>query len=134
MKNTGTAQWIGDSFIYIFEDLLQKIEILPYFAAIIITTLLSNVISSSATVAVLGPIMMNLGGDPLMMAMTTVISSAFGYFSAVAAPACMIIYATGLVKLKDFLKAGWRIGAMSILILVIIIEFYWPWLIKIMDY
>ena len=134
MKNTGTAEWIGESFIYTFQDLLQRFEFLPYFTAIMLTTLLSNVISSSATVAVLGPIMMNLGGHPLMMGMATAISSAFGYFSAVAAPACMIIYATGLVRLTDFLKAGWRVGAMSVLVLVLVIEFYWPWLIKIMGY
>ena len=134
MKNTGTAQWIGESFIYTFQGLLEQFEFLPYLTTILLTTLLSNVISSSATVAVLGPIMMNLGGHPLMMGMATAISSAFGYFSAVAAPACMIIYTTGLVRLADFLKAGWRVGVMSVFVLMLIIEFYWPWLMKIMGY
>ena len=58
--------------------------------------------SSIGTVAVLAPITLNMGGEPLFMGMTTAISSAFGYFSAVAAPACMIIYSSGLVKIKDF--------------------------------
>ena len=86
--------------------------------------------SSSGTVAVIGPITLNMGGDPLFMGMTTAISSAFGYFSAVAAPACMIIYSSGLVKITDFLRAGWRMGIMSILTLLLIQAFYWPFIVK----
>ena len=71
-----------------------------------------------------------MGGDPLFMGMTTAISSAFGYFSAIAAPACMIIYSSGLVKITDFLKAGWRMGLISILTLLLIQTFYWPFIVK----
>jgi sodium-dependent dicarboxylate transporter 2/3/5 len=60
------------------------------------------------------------------MGMTTAISSAFGYFSAVAAPACMIIYSSGMIRITDFFKAGWRIGLMSAITLLIIYKFYWP--------
>jgi sodium-dependent dicarboxylate transporter 2/3/5 len=62
--------------------------------------------------------------------MTTAISSAFGYFSAIAAPSCMIIYSSGLVKLTDFLRAGWRIAIMSTISLLIICKFYWPLIIS----
>ena len=86
--------------------------------------------SSSGTVAVISPITLNMGGEPLFMGMTTAISSAFGYFSAIAAPACMIIYASGLVKITDFLKAGWRMGLMSIITLLLVQTFYWPFIVK----
>ena len=82
--------------------------------------------SSSGTVAVLGPITLSMGGDPAYMGMTTAISSAFGYFSAIAAPACMIIYSSGLVKITDFFRAGWRMAIMSTVSLLIIYKFYWP--------
>ena len=72
------------------------------------------------------PITLNMGGEPLYMGMTTAISSAFGYFSAIAAPACMIIYSTGMVKITYFLKAGWRIAIMSIITLLIIYKYYLP--------
>ena len=80
--------------------------------------------SSSGTVAVLAPITLNLGGEPIYMGMTTAIASSFGYFSAIAAPACMIIYSSGLVKTTDFLKAGWRIAFMSIFTLLLIYKLY----------
>jgi sodium-dependent dicarboxylate transporter 2/3/5 len=130
MKNTGAAQWIGNSIIGYSGDGLANLTFLPYFINILLTTTLSNIMSSSGTVAVIGPITLNMGGDPLFMGMTTAISSAFGYFSAIAAPACMIIYSSGLVKVTDFLRAGWRMGIMSILTLLLIQTFYWPFIVK----
>ena len=130
MKNTGAAQWIGNSIIGYSGDGIANLTFLPYFINILLTTTLSNIMSSSGTVAVIGPITLNMGGDPLFMGMTTAISSAFGYFSAIAAPACMIIYSSGLVKVSDFLRAGWRMGIMSILTLLLIQTFYWPFIVK----
>jgi sodium-dependent dicarboxylate transporter 2/3/5 len=74
---------------------------------------------------VLGPITLNLPGDSIHIGLVMAISSAFGYFTAVAAPACTIIYASGLVKAKDFLKVGWKMGLVSIVILVIYANTYW---------
>jgi sodium-dependent dicarboxylate transporter 2/3/5 len=68
---------------------------------------------------------MNIGSDPLHMGLVTAIASAFGYFTAVAAPACTIVYSSGMVKAKDFLKVGWKMGLVSILLLVIYANTYW---------
>ncbi|MDP6134081.1 MAG: DASS family sodium-coupled anion symporter, partial [Candidatus Marinimicrobia bacterium] len=129
MKNTGTALWIGQSLMNQFSPLIEQFSVIPYLLNIFLTTLLSNIMSSSGTVAVLGPITLSMGGDPAYMGMTTAISSAFGYFSAIAAPACMIIYSSGLVKMTDFLKAGWRMAIMSTITLLLIYKFYWPLII-----
>ena len=134
MKNTGAAEWIGNSLVGQFSSLITQYTIIPYILNIFLTTLLSNIMSSSATVAVLGPITLNMGSDPLYMGMTTAISSSFGFFSAVAAPACMIIYSSGMVKITDFIKAGWRICIMSTLTLLIIYQFYWPLVIGLTNF
>ena len=134
MKNTGTALWIGNSVMSQFSPLIDQFSVIPYILNIFLTTILSNIMSSSGTVAVLGPITLNMGGEPLYMGMTTAISSSFGYFSAIAAPACMIIYSSGLVKITDFLKAGWRIAIMSTITLLVIYKFYWPLIIVFTNY
>ena len=103
-------------------------EMFPFITDTIvkmITTLMANVLSSSATVAVLGPITMNLAADTIHMGMVTAIASAFGYFTAVAAPACTIIYSSGMVNAKDFLKIGWKVGVVSIVLLVLYANTYW---------
>lgn len=103
-------------------------ETFPFFSdsiIVLMTTILANVLSSSATVAVLGPVTLNMGSDALHTGLVTTIASAFGYFTAVAAPACTIVYSSGMVKAKDFLKAGWKVGLMSMILLVIYANTYW---------
>ena len=134
MKNTGAAFWIGNIIISNFSNLINENTILPYIVNILLTTFFSNIMSSSATVAVLGPITLNMGGDVIYMGMTTAIASAFGYFSVEAAPACMIIYSSGLIKISDFIRAGWRMGIMSISTLLLIYKFYWPLVINLINY
>jgi len=130
MKNTGAALWIGNTLINQFSPLTHQFDSLPYLINILLTTIMSNIMSSSGTVAVLAPITLNMGGNSAYMGMVTAIASAFGYFSAVAAPACMIIYSSGLVKVTDFIKAGWRMVIVSTISLLLIYKFYWPLVIE----
>ena len=130
MKNTGAAEWMGSFLIGYSGTFMDQLSIVPYLINILMTMIMSNLMSSSGTVAVLGPITLHMGGDPLFMGLSTAISSAFGFFSAVAAPACMIIYSSGLVKIKDFLRAGWRMGIISIITLLLMKIFYWPFIIQ----
>jgi len=126
MKNAGTAVWIGNGIIGMTGGLMEQFEVVRYIVVIFLTTLLSNVMNPAGAVAVLGPITLNMGGHPLFMGLTTATSASFSYLSAVAAPACLIIYSSGLVKMKDFLRAGWRVTAASALTLLIIYYLYWP--------
>ncbi|MCJ7801912.1 MAG: DASS family sodium-coupled anion symporter, partial [Candidatus Marinimicrobia bacterium] len=125
INNTGAAIWLANNVIDLGGELMSSFPILTDGIVVLLTTLLANILSSSATVAVLGPITLNLPGDPIHIGLIMAMSSAFGYFTAVAAPACTIIYASGLVKAKDFLKVGWKIGAASIVILIIYANTYW---------
>jgi sodium-dependent dicarboxylate transporter 2/3/5 len=60
----------------------------------------------------------------------TAIASAFGFLTVAAAPACTIIYASGLLKGRDFLRVGWKIGLLTLLLTLIYVNTYWrllPW-------
>ncbi len=125
INHTGAAVWLANNVIKLGGEMMSSIPIFTDSLVILLTTLLANVLSSSATVAVLGPITLNLPGDSTHIGLVMAISSAFGYFTAVAAPACTIIYASGFVKAKDFFKAGWKIGLISIILLIIYANTYW---------
>ena len=125
INKTGAAEWLANKIIFIFGP---TIKIFPFFAdliTIVMTTVLANILSSSATVAVLGPINMNLGVDVKHIGLLTAMASSFGFFTAVAAPACTIIYSSGMIKAKDFIKIGWKIGLISIFSLLIYVNIYW---------
>lgn len=124
INNTGAAAWLANNLINLVGNLLSSVPIVTDTIVVLLTTFLANVLSSSATVAVLGPITLNLPGDPIHIGLVMAFASAFGFFTAVAAPACTIIYASGLVKAKDFLKVGWKIGVASMIILIIYASTY----------
>jgi len=125
IKSTGAAIWLANYIMNIFGYLFESIPFISDVIVVLLTTIMANVLSSSATVAVLGPITLNMGSDILHLGLITAIASSFGYFTAVAAPACTIIYSSGLVKAKDFLRAGWMVGSVSVILLIIYANIYW---------
>jgi len=125
IKATGAALWLANQVLGLFGELIQLFPFIGDSIVVIMTTTLANVLSSSATVAVLGPVTLNLGENALHTGLVTAIASAFGYFTAVAAPACTIVYSSGMVKAKDFLKVGWKVGLMSVFLLIVYANTYW---------
>jgi len=125
IKATGAAIWLANQVLNLFGNIMETFPFMSDAIVVLMTTTLANVLSSSATVAVLGPVTLNMGSDALHTGLVTAIASAFGYFTAVAAPACTIVYSSGMIKAKDFLKVGWKVGLMSMILLVIYANTYW---------
>ena len=119
MKETGAALWIANSVMDLLKIISEDISVLRWIVSVLLTGTLTNLLSNSATIAVIGPIVLNMGGDPLIMGFSTAIASAFAYLTVVASPTCMIIHSSGLVKQSDYLKAGWKMFFISIIILFI---------------
>ena len=129
MKETGAALWIAEQTLFYLDLIFQDVGIVRWFVSVIVTGLLTNLLSNAATVAVLGPIILDMGGEPIIMAIMTSIASAFAYLTVVASPTCMIIHSTGLITSGDYFKAGWKLFIISVLLLLIISTFYWPMLL-----
>ena len=126
VKETGAAIWLAQGMVQATGTILQQFVAAQYVVVSVLTTIVVNVMSPSATVAVLGPTFMNLGADPLLLGMATAVASAFGYLTAVGSTAGMIATSTGFIKPADFLRAGWRFASMSVVLLVLALLFYWP--------
>lgn len=130
MKDTGAAKWVAESFL----DLLAPFgadQGIGFWAAISgLTTVVTNSMSNGAAVAVLGPIVLNAasisGESPLIIGYITAVSSAFAYLTVVGTPACTIVYASGYLKTTDFLKVGWKMCVVSIIVMLISASIYWP--------
>ena len=130
MKDTGAAQWVAGNFIEILRPLGLATGSGLQAAIAVLTTFVTNTMTAGAAVAVLGPIVLKTasagGADPLTVGFITAISSAFAYITAAAHPAFTIIYASGYLTGKDFLKSGWRMTIASLALVLIFAYFYWP--------
>ena len=126
MKQTGAALWVAENALNSLQFIFQDVEVVRWFFSVVLSGILTNLLSNAATVAVLGPIVLDMGGNPIILGMATSIASAFAYLTIVASPTCMIIHSTGLVTSNDYLKAGWKLFVISIFLLFLISKFYWP--------
>ena len=126
MKETGAALYVAENALYSLQYIFKNIEIVRWLFTVILTAILTNLLSSAATVSVFGPIVLDMGGNPIALGIATSVASAFSYLTIVASPTCMIIHSTGLVTSNDYLKAGWKLFVISIILLFLVSFFYWP--------
>ena len=126
MKQTGAALWVAENALYSLQFIFQDLDTVRWLFSVVLSGILTNLLSNAATVAVLGPIVLDMGGNPIILGMATSISSAFAYLTIVASPTCMIIHSTGLVTSNDYFKAGWKLFVASIFLLFLTSTFYWP--------
>ena len=128
MKETGAAEWVATQSINGMSILINDLGFMQWFISVFLTGILTNFLSNAATVAVLGPVVLDMGGNPIILGISTSIASSFAYLTIVASPTCMIIHSSGLVKSSDYLKAGWKLFVISIFLLFLISNLYWPFL------
>ena len=128
MKETGAAEWVATQSINGMSMLINDLGFMQWFISVFLTGILTNFLSNAATVAVLGPVVLDMGGNPIILGLSTSIASSFAYLTIVASPTCMIIHSSGLVKSSDYLQAGWKLFVISIFLLFLISNLYWPFL------
>lgn len=137
LRDTGLANYIANNFIYLVHDFLHiKSNLLMVVFTVILTIGLANTMGPGPTIAVLGPIILQIGQitniNPTEIGIASAIASTFAYIMIVGAPASMIVYGSGFLKPVDFLKAGWIMSIVSVLILtLVIICVYWRFILGI---
>ena len=129
MKNTGAAHWLAESLLQFLQPLGINGGLLLLLAISLITTAITSVITTGATVGILGPIVLDMaklsGTSIVTVGMVTAISSAFSYMTVFSSPAGNIIYGSGFIKQVDFLKAGWKMVIISVAVVLILASTYW---------
>ncbi|MEL7490992.1 MAG: DASS family sodium-coupled anion symporter [Pseudomonadota bacterium] len=130
MKDTGAAQWAADSFLQALSTVGVDKGFGLWAATSILTTFVTNTMSNGAAVAVLGPITLNLAGmageSAIRMGFITAVSSSFAYLTVVGTPAATIVYSSGFLTPRDFLRAGSLMALISTTVLLLAALAYWP--------
>ena len=137
---TGAALYLADSFVSILPDFMKTGEGLA-MAAGIFTGVVTNFMSDGAAVSTIGPITVPMakiaGVHPWMVGLITAFASSFAYMFVIGTPNNAIVFtmaknpSTGsqLVKLIDFLKHGFAIWVISMLLMYFwVLSGYWQWM------
>ena len=129
MQRTGAASWVANLIF----DGITAVNLGGGFVLLLIiaitTMLVANIMSHGPAVAILGPIFLELAvitdTSLISAGFVIAIASSFTFMTVIGSPANSIIYASNFVRPKDFLKAGWKMSIVSIVVLSLFSAAYW---------
>ncbi len=129
LAGTGAALWLAQKFLALAG--MMGIESgLPLLAATTtITALTTNTMADGPTVAVLGPILLQVAElaktSPVAIGIATSLGAAFAYLLIIGTPANAIVYGPGYLKASDYIKAGFPLFVISLLLVVFGLAGFW---------
>ena len=132
LDETGAAFWLARSAI----DALAPLGMdsgLPLMAVSNgLTAILTNLMADGPAAAAVGPIALNMAGlvHPgttylPFMAMSTAIASSFAYCLIIGTPPNAIVYASGFLEPKDYLRVGIPVWIIANILLLVLTGIYW---------
>lgn len=132
LDQTGAAYWLARSVI----DFLSRFGMeagLPLLAISNgLTSILTNLMADGPAAASVGPITLNMAGMVHpgttylpFMAMATAISSSFAYCLIIGTPPNAIVYASGYLEPRDYLRAGIPLFFFANVVLLLLTGVYW---------
>lgn len=129
MQKTGAASWVANLIFDGFTTINLGGGFVLLLIIAITTMLVANIMSHGPAVAILGPIFLELAvitdTSLISAGFVIAIASSFTFMTVIGSPANSIIYASNFVRPKDFLKAGWKMSIVSIIVLSLFSAAYW---------
>lgn len=120
MEESGAVNLIGDALVNSFGQNGENV-LLVFGMIILLTALLSNVMSNTATVAVLAPLGINvalkMGADPITFVIGIIIASNLAFATPIGTPP-MTMALIGGYRFSDYVKVG---GLFNIIAVVVTI-------------
>jgi anion transporter len=128
-KATGAASWLADSIMTLVEPLGMNSGVPLVILVVLVGACLTNLMSAGATVAVIGPVVLgmaeNSGTNPLLVGIALAISSSAAFWLVIGTPASSIMYSSGMLEAKDFIRGGTLAWPLGLLVLVFVIIVFW---------
>jgi len=128
-KSTGASSWFADQIIGLVSPLGLNSGVGLVILVGVIGAILTNLMSAGATVAVIGPVVLDMaqssGTNPILVGVGLAIATSMAYWLVIGTPASSIVYSSGQLESKDFIRMaslGWPLALIVLAIMVIV---YW---------
>jgi sodium-dependent dicarboxylate transporter 2/3/5 len=107
------------------------------FLIVLISIFLSELMSNVAQVIVLAPVLAALADalhlDPLLLGLPMTLAASAAAMMPMGTPPNAIVFSSGLVRLKDMLKAGFVMNIISIIVITLFSWFLLPLVMKVLN-
>lgn len=128
LEGTGAGAIIADTVINLLGENASPFALL--FAVLLISSVLTNFMSNTATTALLVPISLSIatgmGADPRAVLMATVIGGSMAYVTPIGMPANTMVLAPGGYKFRDYTKAGLPLMVVAFVLSLILLPIFFP--------
>ncbi len=133
LDQTGAAYWMARSIVEGLASIGLKSGIVLVGAGSAVTSLMTNLMADGPAAASVGPIALNMAavanpGTTLIpfMGLATACASSFAYLLVIGTPPNAIVYSSGFLEAKDFLRVGIICLIIAFVVLLLLSMFYWP--------
>jgi sodium-dependent dicarboxylate transporter 2/3/5 len=133
LDESGTAFWMARSIVEGLAAIGMSSGLALLGAGSVVTAGLTNLMADGPAAAAVGPITLNMAavsnpGTTLVpfMGLATACASSFAYLLVIGTPPNAIVYASGFLEAKDFLRIGVICFVISFAVLLLLSLLYWP--------
>jgi anion transporter len=132
LDETGAAYWLARTAIDVLAPLGMDSGLPLMATSNGLTSVLTNLMADGPAAAAVGPIALNMAGlvHPgttylPFMAMSTAMASSFAYCMIIGTPPNAIVYASGYLEPKDYLRVGLPLWLVANIVVLLFTAFYW---------
>jgi sodium-dependent dicarboxylate transporter 2/3/5 len=132
LDSSGAAYWMARTVLEFLAPLGMNSGIPLLATSSSLTAVVTNLMADGPAAAAVGPVTLNMAGLAHpgtaylpFMAMTTAISSSFAYCLIIGTPPNAIVYASGYLGPKDFLRIGLPLWVVGQVLLVLLVAVFW---------
>jgi len=123
---TDLSEWLAGQFLQ-FEALPALIIMLTVVAGInFLTEITSNTATASMVLPLLITLAASLNMEPFTLMAGAVLASSCAFMLPVATPPNAIVFSSGHIKIGEMMRAGFIINIISIFLILLFVEFWWP--------
>jgi len=128
-KATGASSWFADQIMSFVAPLGLDSGVGLVILVGVIGAILTNLMSAGATVAVIGPVVLDMAvtanTNPILVGVGLAIATSMAYWLVIGTPASSIVYASGMLESKDFIRMATIGWPAALIVLAIMVAVYW---------
>jgi sodium-dependent dicarboxylate transporter 2/3/5 len=117
---SGLSTLIGDVFVQLSGTSPFVLVPVVCLVLIVLTEIASNTAVTNLTLPILAKASIAMGVDPRILMIPATLSATCGFMMPVATPTHAIVYGTGMVKMRQMIRAGLWLDIMSLILVPLI--------------
>ena len=125
-KSSGLAEWIGNQLV-LFNTFPVILMLLGIIAVVnFLTEITSNVATAAMLMPVLAALALSIDVHPYLLMIGATIAASCAFMLPVATPPNAVVFGSGMITIKEMVKAGLLMNLISITVATLIVYFILP--------